>query len=298
VRPDVTTAKQTSELLARMWRVPAYLPYVMPDVTDGLVAETEEMLGVRLPKAYLAALRIQNGGSLRHALHRSGVGVGDIAGIDGREGAYPSLPLSTWSDEKSYMRQEGLTSPERIELLVPFSGDGHEYVCFDYRRAGRRREPAIAYIDVESFDVDRVIAPNFLAFVGGLTSESRPAIGLVTHKSAARVAAEVGRALRCTFTDQGSNDHGYRSFFARIGRDRRTLLWITANRTTRGFTRQPKRYRGAHPEWLREVVDRHPEHADCGYFVTCSDPESPAGRAALAKLARLPFETRRIDLRW
>jgi hypothetical protein len=296
VRVAVPSLKQTRALLARMWSVPASLSYLQPDLTDAAVAETEQALGVRLPKAYLAALRVQNGGYMRLIRHPSGVEVDCIAGVNGRGAAYPSLPLSDWSAEKATMLEEGLTSPERIDLLVPFCGDGHQYVCFDYRRSGRRREPAITLVDVESFHIDRVIAPSFLALLGALGPDrEEPAVGLLTRKNAARVATDVSRALRCTFIDQGTQGHGYRSFVARVGRDRKTLLWIGANQTTRGWVSHPRRYRGQHPEWLGQAVDRYPEHADCGYFVTCSDHGSSAGRRALAALAKLPFETRRID---
>lgn len=52
-----------------VWRVPVYLPYLQPDLTDERVAEAERSLGVKLPEANLALLRVQNGGYLRRSVH-------------------------------------------------------------------------------------------------------------------------------------------------------------------------------------------------------------------------------------
>jgi cell wall assembly regulator SMI1 len=66
-------AKKTmpSKLPDRLWKVPVYLPYLQPPLTDAIVKQAESQLGVRLPRAYLDALRIQNGGSLRLDSHPS-----------------------------------------------------------------------------------------------------------------------------------------------------------------------------------------------------------------------------------
>ena len=44
-----------------------------------------------------------------------------------------------------------------LDGLVPFSGDGHWYLCLDYRAS---EQPAVAYIDVEC-DEQSIIAQDF-----------------------------------------------------------------------------------------------------------------------------------------
>jgi hypothetical protein len=46
------------------------------------------------------------------------------------------------------------------------------------------------------------------------------------------------------------------------------------------------------PEW----VDRYPEHADCGFFLSCSNFDSRAGKTVVRGLAKLPFPARAIRL--
>ena len=47
---------------------------------------------------------------------------------------------------------------------------------------GRKREPRIAYIDVETFNVDLVVAPDFGTFLGELrVGTQKPMYGLMTQ---------------------------------------------------------------------------------------------------------------------
>ena len=97
-----------------LWSVPAYL---QPPLTDAIIADAEVRLGVRLPRAYLAALRIQNGGYLRARSHPAvPAPVDHVAGIGPR---FPSILRHNWSEIKEYMAEERITTPERIDDLLP-----------------------------------------------------------------------------------------------------------------------------------------------------------------------------------
>lgn len=143
----VKKAAKSPEIPARLWRVPVYLPYLQPPLTDAMVREAESQMGVKLPRAYVAALRIQNGGYLRTTLHPTDrAPVDRIAGIGPR---FPSLLRRDWDDVKAHMAENGFVTPTGLDDLVPFCGDGHYHYCFDYRQTGRREEPRVTYIDVE-----------------------------------------------------------------------------------------------------------------------------------------------------
>lgn len=279
------------------WRVPVYLPHLQPALTDRATAQAEAALGVRLPRAYLAALRIQNGGYVRANRHPDYALVDHIAGIGPR---FPSVLARDWTDVKRFMKDEGATMPARIDDLVPFCGDGHFHYCFDYRQSGRKREPAVTYIDIESFRIDRIVAPDFAAFLGALrahtaASPTEPVYGLVTHGRATAVAAAVSTATGFSFEDQGDQDHGFRSFRARLP-GRSQWAWLSANRVRRGFVRKTDPDYRQLRKLLPELVDRYPAHSDCGFFLSCSDLTTRSGAALVRGLAKLPFPSRVLQL--
>jgi hypothetical protein len=285
--PGAAAATQVPD---RLWRVPIYLPYLQPALTAGAVEHAEGKLGVRLPCAYLAALRVQNGGYLRLEVHPGG-GIDYIAGIGPR---FPSLLQHSWADTKEYMRTEEIATPIGIDDLIPFCGDGHYYYCLDYRESGRGGEPRITYVDVECFDVDRVVAPDFATFLSQLRPEPEDLrYGLVTHSGPTDVAAAISKATGFTFEDLGDQYNGYRQFRATLAGEHQ-FAWLTANRTPRGFVRKDDPEYKVLREQLTELVDRYPEHSDCGYFLSCSDFDSRAGRAITRSLAKLPFITRAL----
>ncbi|UIR57341.1 SMI1/KNR4 family protein [Sphingobacterium sp. SRCM116780] len=63
-----------------IWRVPSYLPYVQPQLTDEILANAEKQIGYKLPKELVDILKIQNGGYVRYKLsetpHEQIMGIG------------------------------------------------------------------------------------------------------------------------------------------------------------------------------------------------------------------------------
>lgn len=274
--------------------MPAYLPYVQPALTARAVERAEAKLGVRLPRAYLEALSIQNGGSLRLCTHPSGhPDVEQLAGIGPR---FPSLIKHSWDDLKAYMDEAKVSTPARIDDLIPFHGDGHYYYRLDYRVSGRRREPCVSYVDVEVFDVDVdvVVAPDFGTFLHQLTApEPATCYGLLTRGKPATVAVMVSKATGLKFHDLGDQDHGYRCFRAKLS-GRSQFAYLSANRVRHGFVRASHEEYHVLRQRLPERVDRFPDHPDCGYVLSCTSFESKGGRALLRGLAKLPFASRML----
>jgi hypothetical protein len=285
---------QTPEIPARLFRVPAYLPYLQPPLTDEAVLEAESRLGVTLPRSYVAALKVQNGGYLRLSSHPSGHAPVDVlAGIGPR---FPSLHRYDWSEVKQFMAEEGFTRPAHLDGLIPFCGDGHYHYCLDYRKARGKREPSVTYIDVEGFNVDEILAPDFATFLHQLRpGDPSEAYGLVTREPAETVASALSNATGVRFEDQGDQDNGYRVHRARLSGES-AWAWLSQNSARRGFVRTSDPDYKKLRRTLSEEVDRYPEHPDCGFFLSCTDFKSKAGKAILRGLKDLPFETRKVSL--
>jgi SMI1-KNR4 cell-wall len=92
-----------------IWRVPAYLPYLQPPLTDEAVASAEKEIGHVLPTEYLNSLKKQNGGYIRFSLpnmvHDSIAGIGPN---------FPSLTRFDWDNCQEYVSfpLQGIVDPE------------------------------------------------------------------------------------------------------------------------------------------------------------------------------------------
>lgn len=278
---------------ADLWRVPVYLPYLQPKLTPRAIVSAEKKLGVKLPRAYLDLLRIQNGGYLRlTSISPNLAPVDFIAGIGPR---FPSILDKDWSDVKAYMHEEGIRKPARIDALVPFCGDGHFHYCLDYRTSGPRGEPKVTYIDIESFDTDKVVAPNFDAFLRKLRpSGITVAIGIETTAKIGTVAAAISKASRYSFDAQGDQDHGYPLFRAKLPGDS-NWAFMTPNVVRRGFVRRSDAKDVKARDQLADHVERFPEHPDCNYFVTADFGTAAGGKLSRA-IEKLPYPSRRVRL--
>ncbi len=133
--------------------------------SDALRRWTEKQLDVRLPGSYIALLRQRNGGKLRLNTFRIPVQkemytFDRIAGLD-RSHADSITHLAVLAREW-----------EVPEGLVPLDGDGHWWLCLDYRRCGPDGEPAVTHYETESRrgkDHDEFrVADSFAELLAGL----------------------------------------------------------------------------------------------------------------------------------
>jgi hypothetical protein len=136
-----------------IWRVPAYLPYLQPPLTDETVALVENEIGYTLPGEYLNLLRKQNGGYIRYSLpenvHNTIAGIGPF---------FPSLSRLDWEKSQEHVSYQ-------LQGLVPFDGDGHWHLCLDYRK--NQPVPAITLADIE-LNEETQIASSFADYLGML----------------------------------------------------------------------------------------------------------------------------------
>ena len=132
------------------------------NLTDEMVQDAENKLGVKLPSVYIDLCKIQNGGYLTYD-------------------AFPTSFPTGWADDHinvDHIRgieEEGILSNdyyiEEWELpkdIVLLCGDGHTWTAMDYRQI--KENPPIIYIDLEfGEDIFIVeIAPDFKTFIDGL----------------------------------------------------------------------------------------------------------------------------------
>ena len=137
--------------------------YKLKALTEKVLEKAENILQVKLPKSYINLLKQQNGGNIIYnafptnvqtSLAEDHIHIDHILGVSEEDGILQS----------EYLIQEwGL--PKGIVL---FSGDGHSWIAFDYRKT--KKEPPIIYIDLDSEQTIE-LAPNFNAFLNGLCVE-------------------------------------------------------------------------------------------------------------------------------
>jgi hypothetical protein len=269
-RPRTITPVGTSTDWDSLWAVPAYLDYVQPALTDDAVAEAEAQLGVRLPRAYLQMLTVQNGGSVRatwpDSPHRR---------VDGIGPELPNLTHEPWWRRDD--AEDDMWVPADPELLVSFDGEGHWDLCFDYRACGPTGEPAVTYVDSE-LEEDTRLTDSFVDFLDGLVDEvERDAIRVYGPVSPEEFTTVLGRAIDRDFVDVGDWNNGYRVFRARVG-ESASWVWVSPNRVPAGFRRQGERLLTTD-----ETALRLPADPDCSLLMTStSDVDAIVRQAALA----------------
>lgn len=211
-----------------IWAVPAYLPYIHAPLTDEAVRDAEQEIGQVLPDEYLELLRQQNGGYIRFALPELDATHRLIAGIGS---GYPSLTDFDLDEHAKYV-----SFP--LQGLVPFDGDGHWFLCLDYRE--NRAAPPVSFIDVEC-DRQSIVGASFAEYMSMLRIDLEDSVGeaFVAEATPARLATELGEALGVAFEPPDSWAHGYPVRRARSGtQETPEWIWISPNRVPTRFVRE------------------------------------------------------------
>lgn len=139
--------------------------YNNPELTPEMIALAEQKLHITLPQAYIALLKIMNGGftkgfvfPIEFATAYAGnkIPLPDLFGIVINE-QHNSCHNILCTE---YMAKEWGLPPKQVLL----SGDGHSWLTLDYRMGN---EPCVSWIDVESNE-DVLIADSFEQFLYGL----------------------------------------------------------------------------------------------------------------------------------
>ncbi len=198
-----------------------------PPVTDELVAAAEATLGVRLPPAYVSALRVCNGGELRRgwlstatplSRGRSGAALRDMLGIGGYDGTEVMSPdiVDEW---------------DLPEGSVVLSSEGPQALVLDYGARGPQAEPLVKYVDSDE-DRSWTVAPTVANLFERLEfRKQRTEVALLADLSLDAVMEGMGRLGG---EGPARRDHGGGHSLTLVGREGRetgpTLVRARPNR--------------------------------------------------------------------
>lgn len=132
-------------------------------LSDEMIEEAEEKIGVKLPSSYIGILKQQNGGYINFNAHPSNIPTSwadDHVNIDHIYGIGTGEEIGIL--DSAYLIQEW-DLPENVVLI---SGDGHSWIALDYREG--KTEPTVIFIDVDDEQTVE-LASSFEVFLNGLT---------------------------------------------------------------------------------------------------------------------------------
>jgi hypothetical protein len=158
------------------WRNSDYArkEYVDDPLTQEKVAAVEKALGYRLPAAYIALCRTQNGGLPRRTCHRTSEPTSwakDHVALHGIFSIGDAKAYSLCGDFGSRFWIDEWEFPPIGVYFADCPSAGHDMFCFDYRKCGPHGEPAVVHVDQESDCRITFVAPSLDAFVHGLEDE-------------------------------------------------------------------------------------------------------------------------------
>lgn len=145
--------------------------YTGPPLTDAMVLQAEEVLGVKLPISYVELLHGRNGGVPRHRccptefptswapdhIEIAAIrGIGGEWGIDSTSGLGSVDMVAEWG------------YPEIGIVFCDMPSGGHDAVMLDYSASGPAGDPAVVYVDEDR--IPRRIADSFQSFLNSLVS--------------------------------------------------------------------------------------------------------------------------------
>lgn len=169
--------------------------------------------------------------------------------------------------------------PKGADALVPFSGDGHWYLCFDARRA--KGEPSIAFVDLECERISKA-ASSFEALMKQKPEDpDDDTLGITGKVTLGDASKRLAKALGTKVVDQGTFAHGYRTFFGRTKTN--GAFWVSPNAVPRGFIRRGEEGYRERKDELPGTALRVPEHPDVTLVVLARDVPRVALLAACKK---------------
>lgn len=254
-----------------LWRVPVFVPYLQPDLTEEALQKAEREIGFKLPLEYVELLSIQNGGYIRWGL--PGQVHDRIFGIGPKE---PALGIPDW---KCYGKWLPFKAKEGRKM-IQFDGDGHWMLCFDYRK--NQNTPAITLVDTED-PSEQPVAGSFSAYLKLLQPDvDEGDFALPNMVDLEALKQHLGTVLSMQIDKPSDAAHGYMQHrLVREGDQGKTCVWLSPNLVPRSFIRSGIMTRA---EWLKRaasgdqpaipplgIVRRYPGLSDEAWIMTVSE---------------------------
>ncbi|UIR57340.1 SMI1/KNR4 family protein [Sphingobacterium sp. SRCM116780] len=150
---------------------------------------------------------------------------------------------------------------------MPIDGDGHWYICLDYRKD--KQQPKVSWIDVEC-DNQEDIADSFAAFLALLELDVENELVIETESSIEDVSKQIEAVLQIKFDEPDYFNSGYANYRSKY---KDSWIWLTPNKVPQGFVREnDKRY-----NILKEQMDifsvRYIEIPQTHLFLELSEEE-------------------------
>ena len=172
---------------------------------------TEDVLGVRLPTAFVQLLQFRNGGYLYRRTIKSAQrpprywGPASVYEIESIAGLASTNVMSSLQELFISARHEGDDGWDLPAGLVPFTGDGHFHVCLDYRTCGPRGNPSVVHTITSDYPgkmpKEFRVAESFEAMIRGLQPPKAGAgsayIALDSPRVRGEKLAEIMRRIGC-----------------------------------------------------------------------------------------------------
>jgi hypothetical protein len=148
--------------------------YVDDPLTDLKVAFVERALKFKLPAAYVALMRLQNGGIPARSRHRTADATSwaeDHIAITGIYSIGSAKPCSLCGDFGSQFWVDEWDYPPIGIYFADCPSAGHDMLCLDYRFCGPHGEPTVVHVDQELDFRITLVAADFEAFIRGLEGD-------------------------------------------------------------------------------------------------------------------------------
>ena len=145
--------------------------YVDDPLTPEKVELVERTLGYKLPAAYIALMRSQNGGVPTRTAHRTAeptTWAEDHIEIVGIFAIGSAAPNSLCGANGSRAVMEAAGYPPIGVYFADCPSAGHDMLCLDYRACGPRGEPTVVHVDQEVDYQITFVAESFESFIRGL----------------------------------------------------------------------------------------------------------------------------------
>jgi SMI1-KNR4 cell-wall len=245
----------TKDEIKNIWKVPKYLPYVQPNLTDEILEDAEKKIGFKLPSELVEILKIQNGGYVRYKLpettHEQIMGIGPY---------FPSMTDIDWTEFKEYVNFE-------LDGLIPFDGDGHWFICLDYRES--KENPKVSWIDVEC-DNQEVLANSFKDFLELLELDIENELVIETENSIEFIAKQIETILQIKFESPEYFNSGYANYRSKY---KDSWVWLTPNKVPTGFVRENHERFNELKDQMNTFSVLHNEISVTSFFLELSDED-------------------------
>jgi hypothetical protein len=182
-----------------------------------------------------------------------------IAGIGPN---FPSLTEFDWDEPQEYVSYP-------LRGLVPFDGDGHWYMCLDYRK--NSQVPAVTYADLEC-DRETQIAESFAEYLSMLRLPLDNEFVVEAVSNIEELKVKLSRQLGTPFDPTDGWAHGYPVERVRLGKEGNPQwLWLSPNTVMRGFVRTDDARHSVLKDLMPGLADRYPGLPADSYILQATD---------------------------